>query len=449
MEDSFFILYRVDKYEEMVESILILLALVLGVLMGWFASRFKYQKSHDTIDIERRYVPKELYGDVKRELYDNQQQVLRLSKALAAREQQNEALQEQLVKQKDEVHDLQTQFRTEFKNLANELLEEKSQKFTEINEERLSHLLNPLKDKLTDFKAKMEQTYHEDIRERASLKKEIEQLMLLNQQVSEDAIRLTKALKGDSKVQGDWGEMQLELILEKAGLEKNIHFSSQTSFTDKVEDNTQRPDYIINLPEQKHLILDAKVSLTAYENYYNTEDQLERNRYLKEHLDSIYRHMKTLSEKNYQHLYQISQPDYVIMFVPLEPALTAALREDSKIFEKCLDKNIVLVSTSTLLATLRTISYIWRQENQKKNVVEIAVESGKLYDKFVGFVDDLGKIENSLQSAQNHYQQAVNKLCYGKGNLVRRVEKLKELGANASKSLPDNLLDKSIEVRKM
>jgi len=449
MEDSFFILYRVDKYEEMVESILILLALVLGVLMGWFASRFKYQKSHDTIDIERRYVPKELYGDVKRELYDNQQQVLRLSKALAAREQQNEALQEQLVKQKDEVHDLQTQFRTEFKNLANELLEEKSQKFTEINEERLSHLLNPLKDKLIDFKAKMEQTYHEDIRERASLKKEIEQLMLLNQQVSEDAIRLTKALKGDSKVQGDWGEMQLELILEKAGLEKNIHFSSQTSFTDKVEDNTQRPDYIINLPEQKHLILDAKVSLTAYENYYNTEDQLERNRYLKEHLDSIYRHMKTLSEKNYQHLYQISQPDYVIMFVPLEPALTAALREDSKVFEKCLDKNIVLVSTSTLLATLRTISYIWRQENQKKNVVEIAVESGKLYDKFVGFVDDLGKIENSLQSAQNHYQQAVNKLCYGKGNLVRRVEKLKELGANASKSLPDSLLDKSIEVRKM
>ncbi|MDF9794843.1 DNA recombination protein RmuC [Catalinimonas alkaloidigena] len=450
MGDSFFILNETDDIDMIVESLLLLAAVILGAMGGWFAARFRYQRPFtNPQEIERKYISKELYSDAKRELYDSQQQVLRLTKTLAAKEQQNQSLHEQLLNQKSDIQDLQQQFRHEFKSLANELLEEKSQKFTALNEEKLSYILNPLKEKITDFRSKMEQTYHEEIRERASLRKEIEQLMHLNQQISEDAIRLTKALKGDSKVQGDWGEMQLELILEKAGLEKNIHYSSQSSFNDQTEERTQRPDYIINLPESKHLILDAKVSLTAYENYYNTEDQGERNHYLKEHLDSIYRHMKGLSEKNYQQLYQINQPDYVIMFVPLEPALTAALREDAKVFEKCLDKNIVLVSTSTLLATLRTISYIWKQENQKKNVVEIAVESGKLYDKFVGFVDDLGKIENSLQSAQGHYQQAVNKLCYGKGNLVRRVEKLKELGANASKSIPDTFLDKSIEVRKM
>ncbi len=432
-----------------VEPLMILAAVMLGAAGGWFAARLKYQRPFTSAhDIELKYVSKELYMDAKRELYDGQQQILRLTKSLAAKEQQSQSLHEQLSTQKEESLQLQQHFRHEFKSLANELLEEKSQKFTALNEEKLGNILNPLKEKITDFRSKMEQTYHEDIRERASLKKEIEQLIHLNQQVSEDAIRLTKALKGDSKVQGDWGEMQLELILEKAGLEKNIHYTSQSSFTDQMDQSMQRPDYIINLPDGKHLILDAKVSLTAYENYYNSEEKIERAGYLREHLDSVHRHMKTLSEKNYHHLYQINQPDYVIMFVPLEPALTAALREDARVFEKCLDKNIVLVSTSTLLATLRTISYIWKQENQKKNVVEIAVESGKLYDKFVGFVDDLSKIENSLQSAQTNYQQAMNKLCYGKGNLVRRVEKLKELGANASKSIPDNLLDRSIEVRK-
>jgi len=432
------------------ESLLILVSIVLGAGGGWIAARFRYQQnSLSPQEVEQKYVLKELYGDTKRELQQAQQQVLQLSRSLATQEQQNRALQEKLLSQKDEVAQLQQQFRHEFKNLANDLLEEKSQKFTQLNEEKLGNLLNPLREKITDFRTKMEHTYLEETRERASLKKEIEQLIKLNQQVSEDALKLTQALKGDSKIQGDWGEMQLEMILEKAGLEKNIHYSSQSSFTSEVGQRTQRPDYIIHLPDDKHLVLDAKVSLKAYESYYNTEDNHQRSRHLKDHLDSIYRHMKTLSEKNYQHLYQISQPDYVIMFVPLEPALTAALREDVRIFEKCLDKNIVLVSTSTLLATLRTISYIWKQENQKRNVVEIAAESGRLYDKFVGFVEDMSQIDNSLTSARQHYEAAMNKLCDGRGNLVRRAEKLKELGANASKSLPDKLLDKSVEVRKV
>ena len=432
------------------DPIFILAAVVLGAALGWIAARFRYQQqSISSHELERKYISKDLYSDTRRELYDAQQQVLKLSKAHAAQEQQNQSLQEKLMQQKDDFAQQQQQLRFEFKNLANELLEEKSRKFTELNEEKLGNLLNPLREKISDFRTKMEHTYLEETRERASLKKEIEQLIHLNQQVSEDALRLTKALKGDSKVQGDWGEMQLEMILEKAGLEKNIHYTSQSSFKDQVNQKVQRPDYIIHLPDDKHLVLDAKVSLTAYESYYNTEDESQRSHHLKGHLDSIYRHVKTLSEKNYQHLYQISQPDYVIMFVPLEPALTAALREDGKVFEKCLDKNIVLVSTSTLLATLRTISYIWKQENQKKNVVEIAAESGRLYDKFVGFLDDMSKIESSLTSAQNNYQLAMNKLCEGRGNLVRRAEKLRDLGANASKSIPGQFLDKSIEVRKM
>jgi len=432
------------------ESLLVLAATVLGVAGGWVAARFRYQQNHlSPQEVEQKYVLKELYADARRELQLAQQQVLQLSRSLAAQEEQNRALQEKLLSQKDEVAQLQQQFRHEFKNLANDLLEEKSQKFTRLNEEKLGNLLNPLREKITDFRTKMEHTYLDETRERASLKKEIEQLIKLNQQVSEDALKLTQALKGDSKIQGDWGEMQLEMILEKAGLEKNIHYSSQSSFASEAGEGTQRPDYVIHLPDDKHLVLDAKVSLKAYESYYNTEDTSQRSRHLKDHLDSIYRHVKTLSEKNYQHLYQISQPDYVIMFVPLEPALTAALREDVRIFEKCLDKNIVLVSTSTLLATLRTISYIWKQENQKRNVVEIAAESGKLYDKFVGFVEDMSRIEHSLSSAQQHYQSAMNKLCDGRGNLVRRAEKLKELGANASKTLPDSLINKSVEVRKM
>ena len=430
------------------EPLFLLIAIVLGATGGWLAARFRYQRpSVSPQELEQKYVPKALYSDTRGELRDAQQQLLQLSKTCAAREQQNKALEEKLLYQKDEFAQQQHQLRYEFKNLANELLDEKSKKFTQLNEEKLGNLLNPLREKISDFRTKMEHTYLEETRERASLKKEIEQLINLNQQVSEDALRLTKALKGDSKAQGDWGEMQLEMILEKAGLEKNIHYTSQSSFKDQEHERIQRPDYIIHLPDDKHLVLDAKVSLTAYESYYNTENDSQRGRHLKDHLDSIYRHVKTLSEKNYQHLYQISQPDYVIMFVPLEPALTAALREDGRVFEKCLDKNIVLVSTSTLLATLRTISYIWKQENQKRNVVEIAAESGRLYDKFVGFLDDMSKIENSLTTAQNNYQLAMNKLCEGRGNLVKRAEKLKELGANTSKSIPDRLLDKSIEVR--
>lgn len=418
--------------------------IVVGAIVAWVFAKMQHQAKRGLSmkEVESKYVPKELYSDVQRELYEHRQKTLQLSNRIAAQDQQIAGYQEKLQDQKQELLTLQDKFKTEFKNLANELLEEKSRKFTALNEEKIGLLLNPLKEKITDFRAKIEETYTQEVRERTSLKKEIEHLLRLNQQVSEDAIRLTNALKGDSKVQGDWGEVQLEMILTKAGLTKGIHYTCQSSFTDE-NGRQKRPDYIIHLPEEKNLILDAKVSLTAYNSYFNAENTSGQTRYLREHVESVRQHIKTLSEKNYQHLYQINQPDYVIMFVPIEPALSVVMQEEKNIFEKCLERNIVLVSTSTLLATLRTISYIWKQENQKKNVVKIAQESGKLYDKFANFVEDLQSIGKQLDAAQKSYDGAMNKLVDGRGSLIKKVEKIRKLGASTSKTISPHLLDRA------
>jgi len=268
-------------------------------------------------------------------------------------------------------------------------------------------------------------------------------LKVLNLQLSGDAQNLASALKGDSKTQGDWGEFQLELLLEKAGLLKGTHYYTQPSFKDE-NGSDKRPDFIIQLPEGKHLIVDSKVSLTAYEKYFNAEDASKKSKFLKEHVDSIRGHIKDLSGKNYQHLYQINSPDYLLLFVPIEPAFAAALLHDSKLFLYALDNNIVIVTTSTLLATMRTVSYIWRQERQKKNVLEIARQSGLLYDKFVGFVEDLQDMGQRLDQAQASYHGAMNKLSDSKkygDTLIGRAEKIKELGAKATKSLPEEFLE--------
>ncbi len=255
---------------------------------------------------------------------------------------------------------------------------------------------------------------------------------------------VTKALKGDTKAQGDWGEIQLELILEKAGLQKGVHFTMQENY--KTEDNANvRPDCVINLPEGKNFIIDSKVSLTAYEHYYNEEDDAKRNRHLAEHISSLNRHIQDLGSKSYQNLYGVNPPDYVLLFVPLEAALTLALKEDVGLMDKALSRNIVLVSTSTLLATLRTVSFIWKQENQRKNVIEIAKEGGALYDKFVGFMDDLTKVGLRLDDAKKEYVEAMKKLFESprkRDTIIGRTQHLKELGAMASKSIPQQLLDR-------
>lgn len=353
-----------------------------------------------------------------------------------------EALQEKLEVQKEELNELQERFRKDFELIANKILEEKSEKFTDQNKKNLETILTPLKERITEFQKKVEDSNEKNTERSAALDKHLQMLQELNREITQETKSLTQALRGDSKAQGNWGEFQLESILEKAGLQKDIHYSKETNLKTEDGDN-QRLDYIINLPDGKHLILDSKVSLTAYSNYFDAETEEEKSMYLKQHLDSINSHIKLLSNKDYQKLHDINSPDYVMMFVANEPALTLALKEDSTIFEKALDKNIVIVSTSTLLATLRTISYIWKQELQNKNAEEIARQAANLYDKFVGFTDDLIKLGSQMDTASKTYKEAMNKLTDGTGNLTRRVEKLRELGVNPSKQIDKRMLDRS------
>lgn len=351
---------------------------------------------------------------------------------------------QRLEEQKAELESIQEKFSKEFELVANRILEEKSIKFTDQNKQNLDTILNPLKERITEFQKKVEDNNVQSAERTAALKNQIEELKKLNQEITSETKSLTQALKGDSKTQGNWGELQLESILEKAGLEKGIHYSKETNI--KTEDGAnQRLDYIINLPDGKHLILDSKVSLTAYSNYCDTDDEGKRTSYLKQHLDSINNHIKLLGTKDYQNLHSINTPDYVMMFIANEPALTIALKEDHSLFEKALDRNIVLVSTSTLLATLRTISYIWKQDLQNRNAEEIARQAASLYDKFVGFSEDLIKLGNQLNTVSITYEESMKKLSSGKDNLIRKTERLKELGVNPSKRMDQRLLDRSDE----
>mgnify|MGYP001017573194 CR=1 FL=1 len=331
----------------------------------------------------------------------------------------------------------------EFENLANKILDEKSSKFTEQNKLNITSILNPLKEKIEVFEKKVSESQKESIGMHSALKEQLNSLKDLNIQMSKEAINLTKALKGDSKTQGDWGETQLEILLEKANLAKDIHFTTQGGYRDE-EGRLKKPDFIINLPDNRHLIVDSKVSLTNYEAYFNEEDEKQKGVYLKKHIESIRKHIKELSDKKYESLYEINSPDYVLMFVPIEPAYLLALSNNNQLYLEALDKNVVLVSTSTLLATLSTVSSMWRQENQKKNVLEIANQAGRLYDQFVNLTDDLIKVGNQLKTVQGSYDISMKKLT-GKGNLIKKVEKIKELGAKTSKIMNKNLLDRASE----
>lgn len=354
----------------------------------------------------------------------------------------HEALEEKLATQKEELNSLQERFQKDFELIANKILEEKTHKFTDENKKNLDAILNPLKERIGEFQKKVEDTNEKNIERSATFDKHLKMLHDLNKEITQETKSLTQALRGDSKTQGNWGEFQLEAILEKAGLEKEIHYSKETNL--KSEDGSnQRLDYIINLPDGKHLILDSKVSLTAYSNYFDTDDEGEKALHLKAHLNSVMTHIKTLSTKDYQKLHGIHSPDYVLMFVANEPALTLALKEDSAVFEKALDKNIVLVSTSTLLATLRTISYIWKQDLQNKNAEEIARQAAGLYDKFVSFSEDLIRLGSQFETARKTYEESMKKLTDGKDNLVRKTERLKELGVNPSKNLDSRLIDRA------
>jgi len=358
---------------------------------------------------------------------------------LSKKETDFENLWERNKEQKQEVEQLQEKFTKEFENLANKILEEKTTKFTEQNKENLKNILSPLQDKIQLFEKKVEDTHKESIDYHAALRQQILGLREMNEQMSKETINLTKALKGDSKMQGNWGELVLERVLEKSGLEKDREYFVQQSFVTE-EGNRVFPDVIINLPDGKKMIVDSKVTLTAYERYINEENEDLKAQHLKEHVISINRHVEQLGNKNYHDLYQMESPDFVLLFIPIESAFALALNEDTNLYNKAFEKNIVIVTPSTLLATLRTIDSMWTNQKQQENALEIARQAGALYDKFEGFVSDLVKIGKKMDEAKVEYQGAMNKLVDGKGNLITSVEKLKKMGAKAKKSLPENII---------
>ena len=330
----------------------------------------------------------------------------------------------------------------QFKNLANEILEDKSKRFTEQNAASLDALLKPLQNKLTEFKEQVSNSYGNEARERHALKSEIERLANLNLRMSDETRSLTQALKGDSKVQGNWGELVLESILESSGLRKGEEYLVQDSHT-QTDGSRLQPDVVIKLPEGRTLFVDSKVSITAYARHAETTDPAKAEQELAAHIQSLRQHIQGLSGKNYSSLYGIGSVDFVLMFVPIEPAFLLALKTAPNLYQEALAKNIVLVCPSTLMATLRTVAHLWRQDHQNRNALEIAKQCGSLYDKFVGFVDDLEKLGQRLDQAQTSYHDAFNKLKTGKGNLIRTAERVRELGVKPSKNLAAALLESS------
>ncbi|MDB5124480.1 MAG: rmuC [Mucilaginibacter sp.] len=362
------------------------------------------------------------------------QELLAEKNRMAKAEEQFIAQRARLTDQEKSIHEIQQKFQLEFQNVANKLLDEKSQKFVETNRANLDILLNPLKENIKAFEEKVDKVYNMEAAERNTLKGVITQLMDLNKLISNEAQNLTKALKGDNKKQGNWGEVILEKVLERSGLVKDREYRLQASLNGH-DGSRLQPDAIIDLPDEKHLIIDSKVSLVAYERLVNCETEDERKLYSKAHVESIRGHVLNLSSKNYHDLYQINSPDFVLLFVPIESSFSFAVQIDSELFSDAWDKRVVIVSPSTLLATLRTIASIWKQERQNRNVLEIARLSGAMYDKFVGFVGDMEGLGKNIKLSQTAYDSAFNKLVDGNGNLTKTAEKIKGLGAKANKQL--------------
>ena len=423
--------------------IITLVSIFIGLFLGKNLTKLKFERKHAALEERNSFLDRSL-NDTNDELKNTQleKEALIASKTRLATELKNS--DEKIAKNKEELNTIQEKFTKEFENLANKILEEKSTKFTEQNKLNITSILNPLKEKIEGFEKKVSESQKESVGMHSALKEQLNSLKDLNLQMSKEAINLTKALKGDSKAQGDWGETQLEILLEKANLAKDIHFTTQGGYRDE-DGRLKKPDFIINLPDKRHLIVDSKVSLTNYEAYFNAEDEEQKKIHLKKHIESIRKHIRELSEKKYESLYEINAPDYVLMFVPIEPAYLLALNNNNSLYLEALDKNVVMVSTSTLLATLSTVSSMWRQENQKKNVLEIANQAGRLYDQFVNLTDDLIKVGTQLKTVQGSYDTSMKKLT-GKGNLVKKVEKIRELGAKTSKIINKNLLDRASEV---
>lgn len=428
------------------EIALVLVGLAVGAVIGWLLGRSnsggtgRETEAKLLVEQERSKGYIDQIGGLRKELETERVKVLELTNSLASTEADYRNLEEKLDERKREMNELQERFTVQFKNLANDIFEEKSRKFTDQNKSNLFDLLKPLGEKIVEFEKRVEETHKDTIGRNAALREQLENLQRLNLQMTREAENLTRALKGDSQAQGAWGEFILESILEKSGLEKDREYSVQESFT--TAEGRLRPDVIIRLPENKFVVVDSKVSLNAYNNFVNAQSEEDRVVALKAHLASIRQHMKGLSEKNYQTISEKGL-DFVIMFIPIEPAYILAIQTEKELYEEALEKRIVFVSPTLLIPSLQLIKNVWKQEYQNRHVLEIANKAGDLYDKFVGFSEDLIKLGYLMKSSQKFYEESMKKLSMGSGNLVRRVEELKKLGARASKKIDAKLLGRS------
>ncbi|SDW89775.1 DNA recombination protein RmuC [Lutibacter oricola] len=430
-------------------GIIAVLFAVIGYVIGKLLTKNSYEKVISELETKSKLLLQEkdtnfnTIKELKHTIESVSGEKHQLDITLAERNSALNSLQEKLDSNKEEVSKLQEKFTKDFEILANKILEEKSSKFTEQNKENIKSILNPLQEKIQTFEKKVEDTQKESIGMHSALKEQLLGLKELNLQMSKEAINLTKALKGDSKTQGNWGELVLERVLEKSGLEKDSEYFVQQSFTNE-EGKRILPDVVIHLPDEKKMIIDSKVSLTAYEQYVNADTDETKEIAIKEHVNSLKRHIEQLSEKKYQDIYDIDSPDFVLLFIPIEPAFAAALNKDNQLYNKAFEKNIVIVTPTTLLATLRTIDSMWNNEKQQRNAQDIALQAGRLYDQFVNLTNDLIKVGNQLKTVQGSYDGTMKKLT-GNGNLIRKVENIKKLGAKGSKNFNDKLLERALE----
>lgn len=433
--------------------IYLLAGLASGAILGWWIGNKQLKQAEAALqasEVERRVLQEKVESARLAQQQATQQQqaadarLLQLSTELSAAQTVQEQLRQQLGAQDEQLREMLEKMQLQFKTMANAIFEDKTKQFTEQNRTQLDQVLQPLRDRLRDFEQTVQATHKESIEKQAGLFHELRNIKELNRQMSEEARNLTRALKGESKTQGNWGEMVLQRILERSGLTLNQEYRLQESVV--AEDGRRlQPDVTILLPESKYLVIDSKVSLLDYERFANADDPAEQAAALKRHLQSIRNHVRDLSSKNYQHLYGPGSPDFVLLFVPVEPAFMVAVQNDADLFSDAFDRNIVIVSTSTLLATLRTIASLWRQENQNKNAQEIARQAGSLYDKFSAFAEDLVKVGQQLEATDKTYKLAMGKLIDGKDNLVRKAERLRELGAKNARTIDQRLLDRSEE----
>ncbi|MFK7812798.1 MAG: DNA recombination protein RmuC [Maribacter sp.] len=436
--------------EYLIYLIIGIICIAVGYFLGNYIQNLKTKSSQSALEERQQQLTNNL-NVLEQRLRDTEEHKIhlqtekeQLGNQIVRYEADMENLDLKNREQKEEVEKLQEKFTKEFENLANKILEEKSLKFTERNEKNIKNILTPLNEKIQLFEKKVEESQKENISIHSALKEQLLNLQTQNLKITQEAENLTKALKGDSKMQGNWGELVLERVLEKSGLEKDREYSVQQSFT-REDGSRVLPDVIINLPDGKKMIVDSKVSLTDYERFVNAEDDEAQAKFLKDHINSLRRHVDQLSAKKYEDLYEMESPDFVLLFIPIEPAFAIAINNDNSLYNKAFEQNIVIVTPSTLLATLRTIDSMWNNEKQQRNAIEIARQAGALYDKFEGFVGDLTKVGKKMDDAKDEYKGAMNKLVEGRGNIITSIEKLKKMGAKAKKSIPEPILKRAQE----